>query len=75
MDDPMPALRREIGEGAGKERIVSTSLLVRVADALARITDERDAALMRIRHLEDQQKGWVAYVNKTLAELKKAGAR
>ena len=75
MDNPLPALRREIGEGAGKERIVSTALLVRVADALAKMTDERDAALLRIKHLEDQQKGWTAYVNKTLEELKKAGAR
>jgi len=75
MPELLEELRRVMHSQDGSTRTVDFQLLAAIADGFARAVDERDTALMRLKHLEDQQKGWVAYVNKTLEELRKAGLR
>jgi len=76
MPELLEELRRVMHSQQGSSRrVIDFQLLAGLADGLARAIDERDTAMARLKHLEDQHKSWVAYVGKTLEDLQKAELR
>ena len=62
MIDPIDELRRVVLCVGERTREVKVDLLIQVADAFARLQDERDSALRRVTQLEQREEGWQAYL-------------